>query len=39
MRKRVVITGLGVISSLGQDIDGFWNNIKEGKCGIKKASP
>jgi len=38
MRKRVVITGLGVISSLGQDIDGFWNNIKEGKCGIKKVT-
>jgi 3-oxoacyl-[acyl-carrier-protein] synthase II len=33
--KRVVITGMGVISSLGKDKDTFWNSIKEGKCGIK----
>lgn len=34
MKKRVVITGFGVITSLGKDIDTFWNNIKNGKCGI-----
>ncbi|KNY26035.1 beta-ketoacyl-ACP synthase II [Pseudobacteroides cellulosolvens] len=34
MKKRVVITGLGVISSLGFDVEKFWNSIKEGKCGI-----
>jgi 3-oxoacyl-[acyl-carrier-protein] synthase II len=33
--RRVVITGLGVISSLGTDVDSFWNNIVAGKCGIK----
>lgn len=32
--KRVVITGTGVITSLGQDIDTFWENIKNGVCGI-----
>ena len=34
MEKRVVITGMGVVTSLGSDVDTFWNSIKEGKCGI-----
>jgi 3-oxoacyl-[acyl-carrier-protein] synthase II len=34
MKKRVVITGMGVVSSLGNDVETFWNSIKEGKCGI-----
>lgn len=34
--KRVAITGYGVISSLGNDVNTFWNNIINGKCGIKK---
>lgn len=33
-RKRVVITGLGVITPLGQGIDAFWENILAGQCGI-----
>ena len=33
-RKQVVITGLGVISPVGNDVNTFWNNIKDGKCGI-----
>lgn len=32
--KRVVITGLGVISPIGSDIATFWKNAKEGVCGI-----
>lgn len=32
--KRVVVTGLGVISPLGNDVQTFWENIKAGKCGI-----
>ena len=32
--RRVAVTGLGVVSSLGQDIDTFWNNIIAGRCGI-----
>lgn len=35
MKKRVVITGLGVVHSLGLDSNTFWNNIKDGKSGIK----
>jgi 3-oxoacyl-[acyl-carrier-protein] synthase II len=31
---RVVVTGLGVVSSLGVGIDSFWNGIISGKSGI-----
>ncbi|MCX7883547.1 MAG: beta-ketoacyl-ACP synthase II [Caloramator sp.] len=34
MKKRVVITGLGVISPLGCEINNFWDNIVNGKSGI-----
>ncbi|HBQ87465.1 MAG TPA: beta-ketoacyl-[acyl-carrier-protein] synthase II, partial [Syntrophomonas sp.] len=34
MPKRVVITGLGVISAAGQDKATFWNNIVQGNSGI-----
>jgi len=33
-KKRVVITGLGVISPIGNDIQTFWDSLKEGKSGI-----
>ena len=33
-RKRVVITGLGVITPLGQGIGVFWENLLAGQCGI-----
>ncbi len=36
MSNRVVITGLGVVSSLGMEVDEFWNNIINGKSGISK---
>jgi len=32
--KRIVVTGLGVISCLGNDIATFWNALLEGKSGI-----
>ncbi len=32
--KRVVITGMGVISPLGNDIDSFWNQLVKGQSGI-----
>lgn len=34
MKNRVVITGLGVITSLGKDIDTFWKNITSGVSGV-----
>jgi len=36
--KRVVVTGLGVISPLGNDISSFWSALKEGKSGITKIT-
>ena len=34
MKKRVVVTGLGVISPVGNDIASFWESLKEGKGGV-----
>jgi 3-oxoacyl-[acyl-carrier-protein] synthase II len=34
MNKRVVVTGLGVISPVGNDIDTFWGNLTSGVSGI-----
>ena len=36
--RRVVITGLGVVSPLGNHIDELWKNIVEGRCGIDRIS-
>lgn len=35
MKRRVVITGMGVISPVGNDVETFWTNLKNGKHGIK----
>lgn len=35
MEHRVVITGMGVVSPIGNTIEDYWNGLKEGKCGIK----
>ena len=32
---RVVVTGLGIISPIGNDVPTFWNNLKKGVCGIE----
>ena len=34
MKRRVVVTGLGIISPIGNDIDTFWENVKKGTVGI-----
>ena len=34
MTRRVAITGMGVISSIGNDVTTFWNNLVDGVCGI-----
>ena len=34
MTKRVVITGMGVVSPIGNDVNTFWNNLVNGVCGI-----
>ncbi len=38
MKRRVVITGLGIISPVGSNVKDAWYNIKEGISGINKLS-
>ena len=37
-RKRVVVTGIGVVTPLGQGADTFWGNLLAGQCGIDSIS-
>jgi len=34
MKNRVVVTGLGIISPIGNDVATFWKSLKEGKSGV-----
>lgn len=34
MAQRVVVTGLGIMTSLGHDLETFWNHLMEGKSGV-----
>jgi 3-oxoacyl-[acyl-carrier-protein] synthase II len=36
--RRVVITGLGVVTPLGHQLDVFWNNLIVGQCGIDRIT-
>jgi 3-oxoacyl-[acyl-carrier-protein] synthase II len=36
--RRVVITGLGVVTPLGTSVDTFWDNLVAGKCGVDRIS-
>jgi 3-oxoacyl-[acyl-carrier-protein] synthase II len=36
--RRVVITGLGVVSPLGCDVDTFWTRLLAGQCGVEKIT-
>jgi 3-oxoacyl-[acyl-carrier-protein] synthase II len=36
--RRVVITGLGVVTPLGHTLDTFWNHLLTGQCGIEKIT-
>ena len=36
--KRVVVTGLGVIASLGHNVDDFWAALLAGKCGVDRVT-
>lgn len=38
MKKRVVVTGLGVISSIGIGKAAFWDNLLQGKSGISEVA-
>lgn len=34
MKRRVVVTGLGAVTPIGNDVESFWSGVKEGKVGI-----
>lgn len=36
MKRRVVITGMGTITSLGLQVNAFWQAIKQGTNGISR---
>lgn len=36
--RRVAITGMGVVSPVGNDTAAFWDSLKAGKCGIGKIT-
>ena len=38
MERRVVITGLGAITPIGNNTEEFWKGIKDGKCGIDEIT-
>lgn len=38
MKKRVVVTGLGAITPIGNNIEDFWSGIKQGKLGFAPIS-
>jgi len=33
-QRRVVVTGLGVVSPIGNDVDSFWRNLVAGESGV-----
>ena len=34
MRRRVVITGVGLINPMGHDVETVWSGLKEGESGV-----
>jgi 3-oxoacyl-[acyl-carrier-protein] synthase II len=36
--RRVVVTGMGVVSPVGQDVNTFWNNLVAGYCGVERIT-
>lgn len=36
--RRVVVTGLGAVTSLGHDVETFWKSLVAGQCGIRRIS-
>ena len=34
-KKKVVVTGLGCVTPLGNDVKTYWEGIRAGRCGIK----
>ncbi|MDW8468985.1 MAG: beta-ketoacyl-[acyl-carrier-protein] synthase family protein [Burkholderiales bacterium] len=37
--RRVVITGIGVVSPIGCDLESFWRSLAQGRSGIRRLPP
>lgn len=37
-KRRVVVTGMGAVTPIGNNLEETWNGIREGKCGIDYIS-
>lgn len=35
--NRIAITGMGIVSSIGNNVEAFKEGLKQGKCGIRKV--
>ena len=38
MKKRVVITGMGAVTPIGNNVNSFWNNLLKGSNGISEIT-
>ena len=38
MERRVVVTGLGCVTPIGNNVEEFWKGIEESKCGIDEIT-
>ncbi len=38
MKRRVVVTGLGIISPVGNNVGDFWKSLTDGKSGVDKIT-
>jgi nodulation protein E len=32
--RRVVVTGMGVVTPIGHTVSDFWEGVRQGKCGV-----
>jgi 3-oxoacyl-[acyl-carrier-protein] synthase II len=37
-QRRVVVTGMGVVTPIGHDVASYWTSLKTGKCGITRIT-
>ena len=38
MKRRVVVTGIGALTPIGNNVETFWNNVKAGVLGIDEIT-
>ena len=36
--RRVVVTGIGAVTPIGNDVPAMWESVKNGVCGIDKVT-